>query len=64
MKNNNKELSDDNDKIECFARISKYKCNALIKKDCKNCNFYKDKKKVVNYKQYLIIDEINNNRSL
>lgn len=31
-------------KQDCFAFISKYKCNALITIDCKNCRFYKTKK--------------------
>lgn len=28
-------------KTSCFAYINKDKCGALIKKNCKNCNFYK-----------------------
>lgn len=42
-----------NDKIDCFARISKVKCNALKSKKCLNCNFYKKKEDVPNYKMYI-----------
>lgn len=44
---------DSEDKLDCFARISKIKCNALKTKECKNCSFYKDKKNVPDYKKYL-----------
>jgi hypothetical protein len=30
-------------KKDCFAFVSKYKCNALVTIDCKNCRFYKTK---------------------
>ncbi|MBQ6546491.1 MAG: hypothetical protein IJL74_00640 [Bacilli bacterium] len=32
------------DKENCFAYIDKTTCGALIKKDCENCSFYKNKK--------------------
>lgn len=41
------------DKQDCFARISEYECNALIKKQCKNCNFYKHYQDVMKYEKYL-----------
>lgn len=41
------------DKPNCFAWLSKSKCNALNSKDCKNCRFYKHKNEVPNYKKYL-----------
>lgn len=41
------------DKIHCFARLSSKKCNALKKKECKNCSFYKHKDEVQNYEKYL-----------
>jgi len=44
---------DEKDKLDCFARINKDICNALTIKNCKNCNFYKCKKDVPNYSQYL-----------
>ncbi len=51
-----KKLKDDeNDKINCFARISKESCNALNEKKCKNCSFYKHKNQVPDYKKYLEI---------
>lgn len=37
-----------NDEESCFARINKKRCNALNKKDCKNCKFYSDRSKIVN----------------
>ncbi len=43
------------DKIECFARINKVNCNALKKKHCHNCSFYKDKSEVPNFKKLLEI---------
>lgn len=46
-------VNDSNDKIDCFARISEKKCNALRKKECKNCSFYKHKKEVPNYKSLI-----------
>lgn len=36
------------DKLECFARIDKDNCNALIKKDCENCKFYKHRLRIKN----------------
>ncbi len=42
-----------NDKLECFARISENVCNALRKKECSNCSFYKNKKEVPNYKNLI-----------
>ncbi len=44
---------DKEDKQNCFAWINEHTCNALTIKDCKNCNFYKDKKEVPNYSIYL-----------
>ena len=49
--------NEENDKIDCFARISKIKCNALKKKECKNCNFYKNKSQVPDYKKYLLMKD-------
>ena len=49
-------MKDDNnieDKIDCFARINKEICNALIKKECKNCSFYKHKDDVSDYEEIL-----------
>ncbi len=37
------------DKPDCFAWISKYKCNAL---SCKECRFYQHYSKVQNYTKY------------
>lgn len=45
------------DKPNCFARISKTKCNALKNKNCKNCSFYRNRVDVPNYKALLIESE-------
>lgn len=50
-------ISESNDKLDCFARISKTKCNALKEKKCKNCSFYKNRKDVPNYKKLFIKSE-------
>lgn len=36
------------DKVNCFARIDENTCNALIKKECKNCKFYKHRAMIKN----------------
>lgn len=41
------------DKSDCFARIDDNTCNALVKKDCKNCSFYRPKCEVPNYEKFL-----------
>lgn len=41
------------DKVTCFARLSKTKCNALSKKNCECCSFYKHYSEVKNYEKYL-----------
>lgn len=51
-------VNESNDKHDCFARISESKCNALQKKECKNCSFYKPKSEVPNYKSLLDKDLI------
>lgn len=51
-------VNESNDKLDCFARISKIKCNALKKKECKNCSFYKPKKEVPDYKKYLQMNDL------
>lgn len=38
-------------KKDCFAFVSKYKCNALISIDCKNCRFYKTKEQLKKEKE-------------
>lgn len=58
MKNNIMVVNECNDKLDCFARISKIKCNALKSKECKNCSFYKSKSDVPDYKKYLKINNI------
>lgn len=52
-KNNIGQLSNDNDKSDCFAWLSEHECNALTCKDCKCCSFYKPKSQVPNYSKYL-----------
>ncbi len=47
-----------NDKCNCFAWISKTKCNALSSKNCKGCSFYKDKNDVPNYQKYLLKKDV------
>lgn len=52
--NNNVDIkNNDKDKCNCFAWLSKNKCNALSTKNCSNCSFFKDKKDVANYQKYL-----------
>lgn len=41
------------DKSDCFAWLNEKQCNALSKKDCKNCSFYKHYLEVQNYQLYL-----------
>lgn len=41
------------DKVECFAWLSKTKCNALSKKECEKCSFYRHYTEVKGYSQYL-----------
>lgn len=41
------------DKQDCFARISETECNALIKKNCDNCKFYKHYLEIKKYEKYL-----------
>lgn len=54
MNNNNVVVvPDSKDKPECFAWISKTKCNALSCKNCKNCSFYKHRSEVPNYSKYI-----------
>ena len=50
--------SDSKDKPNCFAWISKSKCNALCIKDCKNCSFYRHYSEVPNYDKYISKDEL------
>lgn len=54
MKNDNlKENNSKENKTDCFAWISKNKCNALSSKNCQNCNFYKHFSKELNYSKYI-----------
>ncbi|MCI9279877.1 MAG: hypothetical protein HFJ02_03650 [Bacilli bacterium] len=53
MKNDNLVVASSKDKTDCFAWISKGKCNALNSKDCKNCSFYRSKSEVPNYEKYI-----------
>lgn len=46
-------------KKDCFAFVSKYKCNALISIDCKNCRFYKTKQQL---KKELENEKVRNNK--
>ena len=50
QKPKNKEVED---KVNCFARISATECNALSKKECANCGFYKHYTEVKGYEKYL-----------
>ena len=50
------------DKPDCFAWLSTLKCNALSKKCCKNCSFYKHKSQVPNYEKYLIEERKERNK--
>ena len=45
----NKAVKNSSDKLDCFARISSAKCNALKQKQCPDCSFYKNKSKVPHY---------------
>lgn len=49
----NKSAVNENDKMNCFARISAKECNALKKKECSNCSFYKCKEDIKNYESIL-----------
>lgn len=53
MSKNKNAVKENEDKIHCFARLSLTKCNALKKKECKNCSFYKHKNEVQGYEKYL-----------
>lgn len=54
MKNDNSIVSSSKEnKTDCFAWISKSKCNALNSKACKNCSFYKHFSKELNYSKYI-----------
>lgn len=46
---NNKE-----DKTDCFAWITKVKCDILKRKECKNCSFYKNKNDALNHNKNLL----------
>lgn len=35
-----------NDKLDCFARVNKERCHALVEKNCENCKFYKHRDKI------------------
>lgn len=50
------------DKPDCFARISKCKCNALSSKDCKECRFYQHYSKVQNYTKYFSSKDLTERR--
>lgn len=41
------------DKHDCFAWLSKEKCNALSIKKCDNCSFYRHHTEVKDYQKYL-----------
>ena len=45
-------LISNNDKTTCFARINENECNALAKKECKKCRFYKHRDKIKNNPYY------------
>lgn len=49
-KQKNKEVVD---KQDCFAWLSKTKCNALSEKKCESCSFYQHYKEVKDYNKYL-----------
>jgi len=56
MKNNDLIVipkNESNNKLDCFARLSKIKCNALKKKECKTCTYYKKRSEVSNYEKYV-----------
>lgn len=40
------------DKKDCFARIDRNKCNALIERQCNGCRFYKHREKIRNNPYY------------
>ena len=46
-------VNESSDKSDCFAWISKNKCNALSCKNCNGCSFYKHFSKVSNYSKYI-----------
>ena len=37
-------MDTETNKKSCFAYINDNTCGALIKKDCKDCNFYRNRK--------------------
>lgn len=43
------EEEQENDKINCFARIDLNTCGALTKKECKDCKFFKTNDQVDGY---------------
>ena len=45
-------VNESSDKSDCFAWISKNKCNALSCKNCNGCSFYKHFSKVSYYSKY------------
>lgn len=49
----NMKVKKEDDKQDCFARLSERMCNALTEKKCQNCSFYKHYSEVKNYHQYL-----------
>lgn len=51
-------ISEDEDKPNCFAWISKKKCNALSIKNCKECSFYQHYSKVPNYTKYFSKEDL------
>ena len=53
MENSNVVVTSRKDKTDCFAWISKSKCNALNCKNCKDCSFYKHYCEVQNYGKYI-----------
>lgn len=36
------------DQLNCFARINETTCNALNKKECRNCRFYQSRNAIKN----------------
>lgn len=56
------ELNEVIDKPDCFAWISKKKCNALCVKNCKKCSFYKHHSEVQNYTKYFSKEDLTERR--
>lgn len=46
------ELIGEDDATNCFARIDCTHCNALIKKECKDCPFFKYRSEIKNNPYY------------